>query len=198
MQTGSTYDAKQDIFNMDDSISQGLVCWITGLSGAGKSTLSEELVRRLRGGGQSFVYLDGDGLRAIFGAVSANDKNHGREGRLALALQYSRLCNMLSKQGFNVIIATISLFKEVHQWNRENISNYYEVFLDVPVEELRRRDPKGIYKKFDLGTLSNVAGLDLEIDVPKKADLTINFEPSFTVSKMADELIKQLRKRDKL
>jgi adenylylsulfate kinase len=62
------------------------------LSGAGKSSLGREVVARLRAGGEAVVMLDGDELREVFGAVGANAQNHGRESRLALAMQYGRLC----------------------------------------------------------------------------------------------------------
>ena len=90
------------------------VLWITGLSGAGKSTLAREVVERLRARDESVVMLDGDELRDVFGAAAANAQNHGREGRLALAMQYAHLCRVSAEQNMTVVIATISLFHEVH------------------------------------------------------------------------------------
>jgi cytidine diphosphoramidate kinase len=170
----------------------GTVIWITGLSGAGKTTLSKAMASRLRSRGDSVVLLDGDELRAVFGAADSNAKNHSRDGRLALAMQYAQLCRVLANQGLTVVIATISLFKEVHAWNRANLPGYFEVYLKVPVEELRRRDPKGIYRRFDGGKLVNVAGLDLSIDEPKAADRILEFIPGQTVDAMTDLLMCQL------
>ena len=166
----------------------GRVIWITGLSGAGKSTLAHEVVAKLRESGEAVVMLDGDELREVFGAVAANANNHGREGRLALAMQYAHLCRVVAAQGLTVVIATISLFREVHTWNRSNLPGYFEVYLNVPVEELRRRDPKGIYRRFDAGELTHVAGLDLLIDEPEAADWIVEFEPERTVTALAAEL----------
>jgi len=164
------------------------VVWITGLSGAGKSTLAHELVARLRAAGEDVVMLDGDELREVFGAVTTNAQNHGRGGRLALAMQYAHLCRVIATQGLTVVIATISLFREVHAWNRANLPGYFEVYLKVPVEELRRRDPKGIYRRFDAGELTHVAGLDLPIDEPKAADWIVEFDPERTVTALGAEL----------
>jgi adenylylsulfate kinase-like enzyme len=151
------------------------VVWITGLSGAGKSTLAQAVVRHLRAVGEPTILLDGDELRSVFGAVVADEKNHGREARLALALQYARLCQILAGQGFTVVIATISMFQEIHAWNRQHLPGYVEVYLKVPFEELSRRDPKGIYRRFAAGELTHVAGLDLAVDEPKDAHLVIEF-----------------------
>ena len=173
----------------------GRVIWITGLSGAGKSTVAHEVVARLRASGNAVVMLDGDELREVFGAVAVNAENHGREGRLALAMRYAHLCRVIASQGLTVVIATISLFKEVHSWNRGNLPGYFEVYLKVPVEELRRRDPKEIYRRFDGGELNNVAGLDLSIDEPEAADWIVEFDPGRTVTILADELIQVLSTR---
>jgi adenylylsulfate kinase-like enzyme len=174
----------------------GRVIWITGLSGAGKTTLAKELVRRLQPLTSRVLMLDGDELREVFGAVVSNPINNNREGRFTLAMQYARLCRVLANQGFVVVIATISLFREVHNWNRAHLPGYFEVYLKVPVDELRRRDPKGIYRRFDDGELTHVAGLDLPIDEPEAADWVVAFEAGRTVAGLADELLNTLKAKE--
>lgn len=173
----------------------GSVLWITGLSGAGKTTLSNEAFKRIRDLNRFVVLLDGDQLREVFGSSSFDSFNHTRSTRLALAMQYSYLCKVLADQGVHVVIATISLFKEVHAWNRNNLPGYFEVYLKTPLDELRRRDPKGIYRRFDAGELANVAGLDLPIDEPDEANWVVEFEPNRSVEILADELIQKLNIR---
>lgn len=174
------------------------VLWITGLSGSGKSTLAKEVVTRLRKTYDSVVMLDGDELREVFGATDLSVKNHSREARLRLAMQYSHLCRVLSNQGMVVVIATISLFKEVHLWNRQNLPGYFEVFLNIPLSELRLRDPKGIYRSFYAGELSNVAGLDLAIDVPDSSDWVVEFDQISPVELLASDLINKWTERNSL
>jgi len=172
----------------------GRVLWITGLSGAGKSSLAHEMVARMRAAGEEVVMLDGDELRDAFGAVAENEQNHGREGRMALAMRYGQLCRLIAAQGLTVVIATVSLFREVHAWNRANLPGYFEVYLKVPMNELRRRDPKGIYNRFENGELTHVAGLDLQIDEPVEADLVMEFEPERPVAVLAEDLLTRLTK----
>lgn len=175
-------------------MAEARVLWITGLSGAGKSTLAQAVVGRLRARGEAVVLLDGDELREVFGAVTANAQNHGREGRLALAMQYAQLCRIIAGQHLTVVIATISLFREVHEWNRANLPGYFEVYLKVPIDELQRRDPKGIYRRFRQGELQHVAGLDLPIDEPEAADWLEAFVPGRTPEAAANELLDYLYK----
>lgn len=179
------------------SAPNGQVIWITGLSGAGKSTLATKLGKALRQLGSTVVILDGDELREVFGATSYHALNHGRPARLALAMQYAHLCRVIASQGVTVIIATISLFKEVHAWNRAHLPGYFEAYLKVPLDELRRRDPKGIYRRFEEGTLRDVAGLDLEIDEPEAPDWMVNYSPDTTVSTLSEQLMSALHNRKK-
>ena len=172
----------------------GRVVWITGLSGSGKSTLATEVVGQLRALCNDVIRLDGDELREVFAAETVNLQRHDRDGRLMLAMQYASLCRLLSMQGFTVVIATISMFREVYAWNRANLPGYFEVYLKVPIEELRRRDPKGIYRRFDAGDLLNVAGLDLPVDEPEQADFEVKFEASQSVTELSHGLIQYIRK----
>ncbi len=171
-------------------MSKGSVIWVTGLSGAGKSTLARRLVEKLRACERAAIFLDGDELRDVFSLDSSNEGNHGRSARLLLAMRYAYLCRLLAAQGHIVVIATISLFHEIHDWNRQHIPGYFEVYLKVPLEELRKRDPKQIYRRFDLGEIHDVAGLDLLIDEPQTPDLVIDFESEKSVESAADLLIK--------
>ena len=154
----------------------GQVIWITGLSGAGKTTVAKELNQQLRERGLQPVLLDGDVLRDLFKNTEVISETYNREARIKLALKYAHICKILSSQGFTVIIATVSMFREVHAWNRANLPNYFEVYLKVPLNELRLRDPKKIYQRYDAGELSNVAGLDLCIDEPLEPHVTLDFE----------------------
>ena len=117
--------------NSDGGSFLGKVIWITGLSGAGKSSLAVETVRLLRNDQKNVVFLDGDELREILGADKHKNVNHNRDKRLELALSYAKLCRTLSLQGFTVVISTISMFREVYSWNRENLPNYFEVYLNL-------------------------------------------------------------------
>src|ERR1700719_1083417 len=150
--------------------STGRVYWITGLSGAGKTTVGRELWRRLRAAGHSVILLDGDVTREVI----AEDLGHSTSHRRSSEMRNARLCRLLSNQGTDVVCTTISLFHEVQRWNRENIPGYREIYLRVPMEELQRRDSKGIYAASNRGDLRDVVGLDVPAELPEAPDLTLD------------------------
>jgi adenylylsulfate kinase len=146
-----------------------MVIWLIGLSGAGKSTLANEIVAGANREGSKTILLDGDVIREIFG----NDLGYSMEDRLKNAQRICQLGKLLDDQGFNVVTAILSLFPECREWNRENIENYYEVFIDSSIESLIERDSKGLYAKFNRGEISEVAGMDIDFPKPEKSDLVI-------------------------
>lgn len=144
---------------------KGTLYWLTGLSGAGKTTIGNRLYYTMKPQRKNTIILDGDILKKIAG----KDLGYGREERLERAYRYSALCKLLTDQGINVIICTIAMFDEVREWNRSNIENYVEVFLDVEMEVLKRRNRKGLYSKKN----GKIAGIDVEIEYPKNPDIVI-------------------------
>ena len=172
--------------------------WIAGVIWSGKTTLANELTARLQQYGLQPILLDGDMLRTLLKVPHNTIDAHNRESRIKLALKYAQMCEFLSSQGFTVVIATISMFDEVYAWNRENLPNYFEVYLKVPLEELQSSDPKDIYRRYESGDLINVAGLDLLVDQPCGLHLTLDFEtqPSIWQSpaRLADYLMSELEK----
>jgi adenylylsulfate kinase-like enzyme len=163
----------------------GRVFWITGLSGAGKTTLGRELRNRLRAAGNAVTFLDGDALRSEI----AEDLGHSAGDRRRSAMRNARLCRLLAEQGANVVCATISLFHEVQRWNRENIPGYREIYLRVPIDELRRRDSKGIYAGAQRGDTRDVVGLDVPAEVPEAPDLVLDNYGALDVATAVERIL---------
>jgi adenylylsulfate kinase len=145
------------------------VYWVTGLSGAGKTTIATALVADLRRDGYQVVHVDGDTVRKMLGG----DLGYSLKDRIANAYRISRLCQYLQKEGLLVVCSTMSLYPEIWEWNRENLGPYYLIYVKVESEILRERDQKGLYSGVELGTCSNVIGVDLPFHEPELADLIL-------------------------
>jgi len=147
-----------------------MVVWIIGLSGAGKTTLGMEVVSQAKSLIPNLAFIDGDLIRELFG----NDLGYSMTDRRKNAERISNLCKFLQDQDINVVCAILSLFHESQEWNRKNIIDYFEVYIDAPFEQLVDRDTKGLYAGALRGKLTNVAGVDIEFVPPKHPDLVIN------------------------
>ena len=171
----------------------GCVIWITGLSGAGKTTLANKLGNNLRYIGIPYFLLDGDLVRKVF-QEDKYEKNYSYEERKKMSNKYSRLSLLLANQGYCVITSVISMFEEIYNWNKKNLPGYYEVFLDITLDELKKRDSKGIYKKFKEGNLKNIAGLDLAIQKPSNPNMHVKDNDKVNVEIITKHVIKMMHK----
>ena len=165
---------------------KGRLFWITGLSGAGKTTIGTMLYQKLKEKYPNTVLLDGDVLRQVFG----NDLGYSKEERFACAMRYARLCKLLTEQGIFVICCSISMFDAVREWNRENMENYTEVYIQVPMEILERRNQKNLYDDVKRGTVENVVGMDLGLEMPKNPDIVLVNDGTKKSEEMGEELWK--------
>ena len=97
---------------------------------------------------------------------------------------------MLTDQEIDVVCCTISMFDGVREWNRKNIVNYREIFVDVPPEVLIARDKKQLYSQVRDGKIKNVAGFDLEAEFPKSPDLRIVNDGSATPIEVLQQILR--------
>ena len=189
MLSNLTLGAREPEAKHEDSL--GNVFWITGLSGAGKTTVARELWNRLRAGGRPVVLLDGDELRSAI----AENLGHSAADRRRSAMRNARLCRLLADQGSDVVCATISLFHEVQRWNRENILGYREIYLRVPIDELQRRDSKGIYAAASRGA-RDVVGIDVPAEAPEAPDLVLDNYGKLDVDTAVDRILAVCARRN--
>lgn len=148
-----------------------MVIWLFGLSGAGKTTISKYLFKKLKKNNPQIVLIDNDEIREVLGTENLG---FDAESRIIKAKKIQKLALMLSNQNLIVIVCVTFSNKEISNWNRENFKTYYEIFLDVSINTVIKRDPKGLYKMYKEGKMKNIVGLDVKLEKPKNFDLKIN------------------------
>jgi len=147
------------------------VIWITGLSGSGKTSLATKLRSKFLDNNVAVLHLDGDELRTVLGV----DGKYDTSSRLSIGKTYARLARMLATQGNIVIVSTISLFDEVHTYNKR-FDNYCEIYLESNQKLLAARDQKSVYKTKFLRN-KNVVGVDIKPQFPKSPHRLIPGSP---------------------
>merc|ERR1712137_1427872 len=148
---------------------KGITLWMTGLSGSGKSTISVALEQALvqQQAQQYFVYrLDGDNLR--FGLN--RDLGFSPEDRKENVRRVSETSKLFAEAGAIVIAGLISPYAADRAYAREIHVNaslpFLEVFVDVPLDVVEQRDPKGLYKKARAGQIKGFTGIDAPYEAP--------------------------------
>ncbi len=152
---------------------RGCIVWMTGLSGSGKSTLAQALEQRLLNSGVLCAILDGDVLRAGLSrnlGFSPDDRSENLRRATELAIH-------LAQAGVVVIGALISPFRTDRAMTAERAKDrgvpLVEVFVNAPLAECERRDPKQLYKKARAGQIQQFTGIDSPYEAPLSPDLEI-------------------------
>jgi adenylylsulfate kinase-like enzyme len=138
------------------------------------------------------VLVDGDAVRRAFG----DDLGHDERSRRENADRIRRLCGELSRQGLDVVAAVLALHQATRDRNRAELERYFEVYVDVPLDELVARDDKGLYGAAREGRARDVVGIDIAFDPPRTADLTVRntFEPG-SAERIAGRILEALASR---
>lgn len=165
---------------------EGGVVWITGLAGSGKSYIAQSLYEAVKTKYKNTIYLDGDEFREILGNFS-----YDKQGRLELSFKRAAFANFLSKQGMIVIVSAISMWNEIYEYNRNNINNYFEIYVKCDFDELVKRDKKHLYSRALNKELANVVGVDIDFDEPK-ADLVLDNTNFISLDKELNGIIKKI------
>ncbi|WP_139451838.1 adenylyl-sulfate kinase [Campylobacter armoricus] len=137
------------------------VIWLTGLAGSGKSTIGKALYEKIKQKYKNIIYLDGDELRDLLGHYG-----YDKQSRIDMALKRSQFAKFLNDQDMIVVVTTISMFNEVYEYNRQNLKNYFEIYIKCSMEELIKRDQKGLYTKALNDKIKEVVGIDIKFDEP--------------------------------
>ncbi len=151
---------------------QGAVLWLTGLSGSGKSTLAKVLESALFDRGHQTYVLDGDNLRHGLNS----DLDFSIAGRRENIRRVAEVAKILSEAGQIVIAAFITPFERDRANLRRivNSPNYFEAFVDCPLEVCEARDPKGLYKLARTGQLPLFTGVSSPFEKPTRPEIIID------------------------
>jgi bifunctional enzyme CysN/CysC len=165
------------------------IVWFTGLSGAGKSTIANMVERQLHSSGHHTMLLDGDnvrhGLNRDLGFTEADRvENIRRAGEVA---------KLLTDAGLIVLCSFISPYHAEREMVRRLVSDgeFVEVFVDTPIEDCARRDPKGLYAKAKAGKIKNFTGFDAPYEAPTNPEIhldTIGQQPEQLAERVVTKL----------
>ena len=170
-------------------MNRGFTCWLTGLSGAGKSTIATELSKSLNILSIPTEVIDGDVIRKHL----SSDLGFSSKDRETNVLRVGYVCSLLNKHSINTIVALISPCNETRNKVRDSLDNFIEIYVDCPLVECIKRDPKGLYQKALSGDIPEFTGLSSPYNPPDHPEITLKTDEE-DVKQSVQKILSYLRR----
>ena len=151
---------------------KGIMLWFTGLSGSGKSTLAIALERELYNSGILCRILDGDNIRTGIN----NNLGFTEADRVENIRRIAEVAKLFVDCGVVTIAAFISPTEQIRQMAADIIGkdDFFEIYVNTPLEVCEERDVKGLYKKARQGEIKNFTGISAPFEAPLNPAITID------------------------
>jgi bifunctional enzyme CysN/CysC len=154
-------------------VGHGATVWLTGLSASGKSTIATMLEERLLACRRPAYVLDGDNLRhGLNGDLGFDHASRSENVRRA-----AHVARLFADAGVIALVSLISPYAADRRIARRIHEDagipFTEVFVDTPIKECERRDPKGLYARARAGELRGFTGVDDPYERPANPDVVI-------------------------
>ena len=148
------------------------VLWFTGLSGSGKSTIANLVEKKLAARGRHTFLLDGDNVRHGLN----RDLGFTEADRIENIRRVGEVARLMVDSGLIVLTAFISPFRAERQMVRRMVpeGEFIEIFVDTPLADAEKRDPKGLYAKARAGEIKNFTGIDSPYEPPEAPEIRID------------------------
>jgi len=165
------------------------ILWFTGLSGSGKSTIANAVEEKLYKNGNFTYLLDGDNIRHGLN----KDLGFSEEDREENIRRIGEVAKLFVDAGLIVLTAFISPFRQDRYLVRGLVEKgeFIEIFIDTPIEECEKRDPKGLYKKARNGEIKNFTGIDSPYESPVNPEIHVK-NINISIDEVSDMIIKYL------
>ena len=169
-----------------------VVLWFTGLSASGKSTIANLVEKALHAQGRHTMSLDGDNVRHALN----RDLGFSEADRVENIRRVAEVSKLFVEAGLIVLVSFISPYRAERMLARDCVEEgeFLEIFVDTPVDECRRRDPKGLYRRADAGQIRNFTGVDAPYEEPLDPELRLA-TMSAAPEALAEQVVDALRRR---
>lgn len=173
---------------------KGATLWFTGLSGSGKSTAAVAVEHALHSMGKLSYRLDGDNVRQGIN----NNLGFSHEDRTENIRRIGEISKLYCDTGIIALSSFISPYRkdrdQVRTLHEEGGYNFIEIFVDCALEEVEKRDPKGLYKKARAGKIKNFTGIDAPYEKPLNPEIHLHTD-KMTIDEEVEVILDYLQEQ---
>ena len=116
---------------------------------------------------------------------------YSRSERIANIGRLAHLSAMFSRHNVTTLVAAMAPYQEAREFARTTVPNFVEVYVQCSLEELIRRDTKGLYRRALRGEIDNFAGITMPFEAPRCAEIAVDTETE-TVSESVNRILNGL------
>jgi adenylyl-sulfate kinase len=169
------------------------IFWLTGLSGAGKSTLALHAKQELEGSGLAILILDGDVVRKSYKINLGFGKDDIEKNNMNIV----KICESERRNYDILIVPVISPIDRLRKIARKTLEPFFKlIHISCNIDSLKKRDPKGLYRKADKGEITDLIGYSKTnlYEVPADADLKVDTSSSATLELSVETIVRFIKK----
>ncbi|WP_022671134.1 adenylyl-sulfate kinase [Hippea alviniae] len=165
------------------------VLWFTGLPLSGKTTIANAVYEKLKGiKNLPIQRIDSKDIREMIPEIG-----YDREDRVRHLKRVGFLIKVLQSNSISVVASFVSPYKDIREFLRKNTKNFIEIYVKASIDECKRRDYKGVYKKAEIGEIKNLTGIHEPYEEPDSAEIVLDTE-KYSIEEMTEIVYKYVMK----
>ena len=163
---------------------KGILFFITGLAGSGKTSIAKKIKKEISHLYGPTIEVSGDNFRKIF-----KFNKYTQKARNEYLMNYLVFAKLITDQKINLIFNLIGMYEKARRWNRKNIDNYVEIYIEANMNKIMCSKQKATHLKVK----KNIVGLDIKAELPKKPDIVVKNDFNKSLDELAKELLGKIR-----
>ena len=163
---------------------KGILFWMEGFSGSGKTTISKNIFKELSKIFGPTILIQGNDIRDLLKLEGFTKKQ-----RIKNSHNSSDLLKFILDQNINIIYTCVCLNDKARNIYKKKIKNFFQIYVKSDIQKILKNKKKQIIYK----SKTNIVGLNIKAEYPKKPLITIENNFKKNLNKLSNELLNRIK-----